>query len=48
MAKIAATIVRDYDIRQVDPKQEWSWKARFGLLPHDWPVYVTQIKQEGR
>ncbi|ETS77916.1 hypothetical protein PFICI_09978 [Pestalotiopsis fici W106-1] len=42
LSKIAATIVRDYDIRQVDPKQQWHWKARFAMLPHDWPVYITK------
>ncbi|KAH6659961.1 cytochrome P450 [Truncatella angustata] len=42
MSKITATIVRDYDIRQVDPQQQWVWKARFAMLPHEWPVYVTK------
>lgn len=44
IVKMAATIVRDYDIRQVNPEQEWRWKAMFGLLPHDWPVYITKVK----
>ncbi|KAI1848539.1 hypothetical protein JX265_013787 [Neoarthrinium moseri] len=43
LSKITATIVRDYNIRQVDSNQQWHWKARFAMLPHDWPVYVTRI-----
>ncbi|KAK9773521.1 putative Cytochrome P450 [Seiridium cardinale] len=42
LSKVTATIVRDYEIRQVDPHQQWVWKARFAMLPHDWPVYVTK------
>ncbi|KAH9903596.1 cytochrome P450 [Xylariomycetidae sp. FL2044] len=42
LSKILATVVRDYDIRQVDPKQEWTWAAYFTVVPHDWPVYVTK------
>ncbi|KAH8200810.1 hypothetical protein TruAng_005047 [Truncatella angustata] len=30
MSKMAATLVRDYDVKQVDPKEEWEWMA-----PHD-------------
>ncbi|KAI1340026.1 cytochrome P450 [Xylariaceae sp. FL0016] len=42
LSKISATVVRDYEIRQVDPKQEWTWSAYFTVVPHDWPVYVTR------
>ncbi|CAF3598247.1 hypothetical protein HG531_012106 [Fusarium graminearum] len=31
---MTATLVRDYNIQQVDPKQEWSWKAYFTVVPH--------------
>ena len=44
MSKLAASIVRDYDIRQVNPKQEWSYEAYFNTLPHDWPVLVTKVQ----
>lgn len=40
--KIAATIVRDYSIRQVDPRKQWEWKAFFTVVPHSWPVYVEK------
>ncbi|KAH7040011.1 cytochrome P450 [Microdochium trichocladiopsis] len=42
--KTIATIVRDYDIKLVDPSKEWKWAAYFTLNPRDWPVYVTQRK----
>lgn len=42
LSKIAATIVRDYDIRQVDQDQEWKWKAYFTVVPHSWPCYIKK------
>ena len=44
LSKLAASIVRDYVIRQVDPQQEWSYEAYFNILPHDWPVYVEKVQ----
>lgn len=38
--KTAASLVRDYDIRQVDPGSEWDYQANFTALLHSWPVYV--------
>ncbi|KAK7915176.1 hypothetical protein PG985_012879 [Apiospora marii] len=42
--KIAATIVRDYSIRQVNPEKEWEWKAYFTVVPHSWPVYISKAR----
>jgi cytochrome P450 len=42
LSKICATLVRDYDIRQVDPAQEWTWKANFTVTPENWPCYVKR------
>lgn len=42
LSKIAATIVRDYSIRMVNPQSEWKWKAYFTCVPHSWPVYVER------
>ncbi|KAI4914601.1 hypothetical protein J4E90_004632 [Alternaria incomplexa] len=42
LAKIAATLVRDYKIKQVDPTQDWRWKAYFTVVPHSWPVYIEK------
>jgi len=43
MSKMAASIVRDYNIRQVNPEQEWSYEAYFNTLPYDWPVLVERV-----
>ena len=40
--KMAATLVRDYDIRQVDPKNVWKYQANFTALANSWPVYVQK------
>lgn len=42
VAKICGTIVRDYNIRQVEPEKEWSYKAYFNVVPHSWPVFVDK------
>ncbi|KAK6085196.1 benzoate 4-monooxygenase cytochrome P450 [Seiridium cupressi] len=42
LSKIAATLVRDYDIRQQNPKQNWTYKAYFTVVPCDWPVFVKK------
>ncbi|XMA20785.1 hypothetical protein WAI453_013576 [Rhynchosporium graminicola] len=44
ISKIAASLVRDYDIRQVDPKNIWDYQANFTALTHSWPVYVKKRK----
>ncbi|KAH8594968.1 cytochrome P450 [Bisporella sp. PMI_857] len=45
--KIAATIIRDYSIRQVNPENKWKWKAYFTVVPHSWPVYVEKKEAKG-
>ncbi|KAI1079336.1 cytochrome P450 [Whalleya microplaca] len=47
LSKIIATIVRDYDFRQVDQDQEWQWKAYFTAVPHSWPVNVDKRERPG-
>lgn len=42
ISKLCATIVRDYDIRLVNPERPWKWHASFTMVPYDWPVYVTR------
>ncbi|KAL2150091.1 hypothetical protein VTH82DRAFT_7767 [Thermothelomyces myriococcoides] len=44
ISKILATIVRDYDIRQVDKNQNWKYKAYFTVVPHSWPCYIEKRK----
>lgn len=40
--KVAATLVRDYDIRQVDPDNVFQYQANFTALAHSWPVYLQK------
>ncbi|KAK7942902.1 cytochrome P450 [Apiospora aurea] len=42
LSKLSATIVRDYEVRQVVPGAEWRWSAWFTSVPHSWPVYITK------
>ncbi|VUC31721.1 unnamed protein product [Clonostachys rosea] len=42
LSKVAATLVRDYSFRQVDPNQVWQWKACFTMVPHSWPCYIEK------
>jgi cytochrome P450 len=42
LSKITATIIRDYDIRQVDKDQEWKYKAYFTVVPHSWPCLIQK------
>lgn len=44
LSKILPTIVRDFDIRQVDVNQEWSYKPYVTCVPGDWPVFVSKSK----
>ncbi|KAK8052450.1 hypothetical protein PG993_003835 [Apiospora rasikravindrae] len=43
--KIGATIVLNYDLRQVDPKQEMRYKAFFSLIAHMPPCYVKKVQK---
>ncbi|KAK7917833.1 cytochrome P450 [Apiospora marii] len=42
MSKVAATIVRDYDICQARKDQTWKWKAYFTVVPHSWPCLIKR------
>lgn len=35
-------IVRNYDLRLVEPSKEWKWEAYFTMVPRDWPVFVSK------
>ncbi|KAI1335084.1 cytochrome P450 [Xylariaceae sp. FL0016] len=45
LSKICSTIIRDFDLRFVDPAKEWQWKAYFTMVPHSWPVHVSLRKK---
>lgn len=42
LSKLAAVLVRDYNIRQVDEGKEWEWKAYITCVPHCWDCYVSK------
>lgn len=42
LSKICSTIIRDYDIKLVDPSKKWKWEAYFTMVPSSWPVYVSK------
>ncbi|KAI9877155.1 MAG: Telomerase protein component 1 [Pleopsidium flavum] len=42
VSKISATLLRDYNFTQVDPKQDWTFVSWFVALPANWPCYVTR------
>ncbi|KAM0808970.1 putative Cytochrome P450 [Seiridium cardinale] len=42
LAKVTATLVRDYNIQMVDPQHSWEWKAYFTMVPQNWPVYLQK------
>jgi len=46
ISKIAATIVRDYSIRQVDPQQKWTTQTFLNCVPHSWPVYIEKMDKD--
>jgi cytochrome P450 len=41
--KTAATLVRDFDFEQIDPKQEWKYDAYFTATPYGWPCRVRSL-----
>lgn len=42
LAKICATLFRDYDIRQVDPKQHCNWEGPI----HDHAAFMACVRPE--
>ena len=47
LSKICGTLVRDYDIQQVDERKEWVWKAYFTVFPSGWPVHIKKREFNG-
>ncbi|ETS75610.1 hypothetical protein PFICI_12554 [Pestalotiopsis fici W106-1] len=48
ISKISATLVRDYDIRQKDPSQDWTYKAYFTVAPRGWPVIIQKSSENDK
>ncbi|RYC77375.1 hypothetical protein BFJ63_vAg19751 [Fusarium oxysporum f. sp. narcissi] len=47
ICKMAATLLRNYNIRQVNPKNQWRYQANFTALTYSWPVWVEKREHEG-
>lgn len=41
-----ATLIRDYDIEQVDPRNEWVFKSQFTAIPSGWPCKIQRRSRE--
>ncbi|EWY80070.1 hypothetical protein FOYG_16863 [Fusarium oxysporum NRRL 32931] len=48
ISKMAVTLLRNYDISQVDPKNQWQYQANFTALTYSWPVWVQKREYEMR
>ncbi|KAL4966037.1 cytochrome P450 [Aspergillus stella-maris] len=46
LSKVLVTVLRDYDIEQIDPKQEWQFETRFLAVPYGWPCRIRR-RQRG-
>jgi cytochrome P450 len=42
VSKTTAMVMRDYEIKLVDPTKEWKYESYFTTAPHDWPCTVKR------
>ncbi|KAL1954751.1 hypothetical protein VTO42DRAFT_751 [Malbranchea cinnamomea] len=42
ISKLAATLIRDYEIEQVDAKQDWTFENHFTAVPYAWPCKIRR------
>ncbi|KAL4875796.1 cytochrome P450 [Aspergillus karnatakaensis] len=42
ISKLGATLLRDYDIEQIDPEQNWTWENHFTCVPYAWPCRIKR------
>ncbi|KAJ5682730.1 hypothetical protein N7462_005895 [Penicillium macrosclerotiorum] len=42
IGKLAATLIRDFEFEQVDPKKEWEWANHFTINPWGWPCNIRR------
>ncbi|MCJ1385975.1 hypothetical protein MMC17_009100 [Xylographa soralifera] len=40
ISKVAAVMVRDYEIAQVQEGREWKWRSHFAVVPWGWDCWV--------
>ncbi|KAF9893433.1 hypothetical protein FE257_010745 [Aspergillus nanangensis] len=46
LSKVLTTLLRDYEIEQVNPKNEWKFETRFLAVPYGWPCKIRR-RQRG-
>lgn len=44
LEKVTATVLRDFDLRLVNPEKEWKLHYKFVMNPSGWPVYASKRK----
>ncbi|PWY74280.1 cytochrome P450 [Aspergillus heteromorphus CBS 117.55] len=42
VSKVCATLLRDFDIEAVDPKQPWRFETHFTAVPYGWPCWMRR------
>ena len=40
--KMAALMLRDFELERVEPGKEWEWRNNFTAVPHGWDCFVTK------
>ncbi|KAJ5479557.1 hypothetical protein N7530_005066 [Penicillium desertorum] len=46
LLKLMATLIRDYDIEQVDARKEWVFKSQFTAIPSGWPRKIQRRSRD--
>lgn len=42
LSKILATVLRDYEVEQIEPQKEWKFETRFLAVPYGWPCRIRR------
>jgi cytochrome P450 len=42
VSKVVATLLRDFEIEQINPGQSWTFETHFTAVPYDWPCRVKR------
>lgn len=40
LAKVAGTLLRDFEFDLVDPNREWKYRSQFTVVQEGWPVTI--------
>ncbi|KAJ5358370.1 uncharacterized protein N7496_010783 [Penicillium cataractarum] len=42
LSKVLATVLRDYDVEQIEPQKDWKFETRFLAVPYGWPCRIRR------